>query len=59
MSQSLEKVPQPDGSFKWELVELRAVNLYEKDKPAPICPPKRRSTKKAADEESTTIYDEF
>ena len=59
MAKSLERVEKPDGSFTWELVELRAANLYEKDKPAPVCSPKRRSVKKAADEESTTTYDEF
>jgi hypothetical protein len=34
MEKHLDKVLQPDGSYKWELVELRAENLYEKDKPA-------------------------
>ncbi len=33
MSKHLDKVLQPDGSYKWELVELRACDLYEKDKP--------------------------
>ena len=35
MAESLDKVLQPDGTYKWQLVELRAENLYEKDKPAP------------------------
>ena len=42
MAEHLDKVLQPDGSYKWELVELRAENLYEKDKPAPA-PRKRRA----------------
>lgn len=43
MDKHLDKVLQPDGSYKWELVELRAENLYEKDKPAPA--PRKRRTK--------------
>ena len=43
MEKHLDKVLQPDGSYKWELVELRAENLYEKDKPAPA--PRKRRTK--------------
>ena len=43
MAGHLDKVLQPDGSYKWELVELRAENLYEKDKPAPA--PRKRRTK--------------
>jgi hypothetical protein len=42
MAGHLDKVLQPDGSYKWELVELRAEDLYEKDKPAPA-PRKRRA----------------
>jgi hypothetical protein len=43
MDKHLDKVLQPDGSYKWELVELRAEDLYEKDKPAPA--PRKRRTK--------------
>lgn len=43
MAGHLDKVLQPDGSYKWELVELRAEDLYEKDKPAPA--PRKRRTK--------------
>ena len=43
MEKHLDKVLQPDGSYKWELVDLRAENLYEKDKPAPA--PRKRRTK--------------
>jgi hypothetical protein len=50
MDKHLDKVLQPDGSYKWELVELRAENLYEKDKPAPA--PRKRRTK--AEEEPAT-----
>jgi len=61
MSKSLDKVLQPDGSYKWELVELRASELYEKDKPAPAAAtPKRRSSKKLSEIESsdtTTLND--
>jgi len=42
MAEHLDKVLQPDGTYKWELVELRAEDLYEKDKPAPA-PRKRRA----------------
>jgi hypothetical protein len=55
MSKSLDKVLQPDGSYKWELVELRACELYEKDKPAatPAPAPKRRSSKKTTEVETS------
>ena len=43
MAGHLDKVLQPDGSYKWQLVELRAEDLYEKDKPAPA--PRKRRTK--------------
>ena len=43
MAEHLDKVLQPDGTYKWELVELRAEDLYEKDKPAPA--PRKRRTK--------------
>ena len=47
MDKHLDKVLQPDGTYKWELIELRAENLYEKDKPvaqpAPEPRPKRRT----------------
>ena len=46
MDKHLDKVLQPDGSYKWELVELRAENLYEKDKPAPA--PRTRRAKAEA-----------
>ena len=50
MAQSLDKVLQPDGSYKWELVELRAANLYEKDKPAkPAAKPRPKRSAKAAE----------
>jgi len=50
MDKHLDKVLQPDGSYKWELVELRAENLYEKDKPAeapaaPAAAARKRRTK--------------
>ena len=45
MDKHLDKVLQPDGSYKWELVELRAENLYEKDKPAAAPAPRKRRTK--------------
>ena len=50
MDKHLDKVLQPDGSYKWELVELRAENLYEKDKPAE--PPAARKRRTKAEEES-------
>jgi hypothetical protein len=62
MAESLDKVLQPDGTYKWELVELRAANLYEKDKPKEVKPasqprPKRRS--KAEQEIPQTAEYEF
>jgi len=56
MSKHLDKVLQPDGSYKWELVELRACDLYEKDKP-PVEEekPAKRSRKATADFEPTEI----
>ncbi len=54
MSKHLDKVLQPDGSYKWELVELRACDLYEKDKPpAEEEKPAKRSRKATADFEAT------
>ena len=52
MAGHLDKVLQPDGSYKWELVELRAENLYEKDKPAPA-PRKRRAKAEESAPETT------
>ncbi len=48
MSKHLDKVLQPDGSYKWELVELRACELYEKDKP-PVEEEKPKRARKAAE----------
>ena len=48
MCKSLEKVLKPDGSYVWELVELRE----KQPEPAPVVPkPVRR--RKAAPEKST------
>jgi len=46
MGQSLEKVLQPDGSHKWELVELREPQPEPK-----VCKPTRKR-KPAADSAS-------
>lgn len=54
MGQSLDKVLQPDGSYKWELVDLREENLYPEKKAAPA--PARRRTKKAAEPKPFTPY---
>ena len=61
MSKHLDKVLQPDGSYKWELVELRAENLYEKDKPAPEAAPepRKRKTKESVLETPETTETEF
>lgn len=55
MDKHLDKVLQPDGSYKWELVELRAENLYEKDKPAeaPAAPAAIRKRRTKFDEPAT------
>jgi hypothetical protein len=53
MGQSLEKVLQPDGSHKWELVELR------EPQPEPaVCKPTRKR-KPAADSASKTPTPDF
>jgi len=54
MAESLDKVLQPDGTYKWQLVELRAENLYEKDKPAPEPEPVVRKTRRGKIDETTT-----
>jgi len=60
MSKHLDKVLQPDGSYKWELVELRACELYEKDKP-PVEEekPAKRSRKAATEAEPTETPETF
>tara|TARA_B100000497_G_C7322268_1_gene214867 strand:- start:105 stop:290 length:186 start_codon:yes stop_codon:yes gene_type:complete len=48
MGKSLEKVLKPDGSYVWELVELRE----KQPEPAPeVCKPVRK--RKAAPQKST------
>lgn len=47
MSKHLAEVLQPDGTTKWELVELRASELYDKDKPATVEEEKPKRTRKA------------
>ncbi len=61
MDKHLDKVLQPDGSYKWELVELRAEILYEKDKPAPepAAEPRKRKTKESVLEIPVTPETEF
>jgi hypothetical protein len=61
MDKHLDKVLQPDGTYKWELVELRAENLYEKDKPAPepAPEPRKRKTKESVLETPETPETEF
>ena len=61
MDKHLDKVLQPDGTYKWELVELRAENLYEKDKPAPepASEPRKRKTKESVLETPETPETEF
>ena len=54
MAESLDKVLQPDGTYKWQLVELRAENLYEKDKPAPEPEPLVRKTRGTKTDEPPT-----
>lgn len=52
MAESLDKVLQPDGTYKWQLVELRAENLYEKDKPAVEPEPVARKTRRPKTDEN-------
>lgn len=60
MAESLDKVLQPDGSYKWELVELRAVNLYEKDKPKEVkSEPRAKRRTKPTESPFLTTPDEY
>jgi len=60
MSKHLDKVLQADGSYKWELVELRACDLYEKDKP-PVEEekPSKRGRKATSEAETTETPETF
>jgi len=53
MGKSLDKVLQPDGSYKWELVELREPQPEPK-----VCKPTRKR-KPAADSASTPSSPDF
>jgi|DEB0MinimDraft_3_1074331.scaffolds.fasta_scaffold421454_2 hypothetical protein len=60
MAESLDKVLQPDGTYKWELVELRAANLYEKDKPKEVkSEPRAKRRTKSIDSTPVTTPDEY
>ena len=54
MAQSLDKVLQPDGTYKWELVDLNDAYVGRGDAPAkePAEPTRKRRTK--TEETSTT-----
>ena len=57
MAQSLAKVLQPDGSYKWEMVELveaRTKGLSEKPAPEPKAAPKATKKTKATKVEEPT-----
>jgi hypothetical protein len=60
MAESLDKVLQPDGTYKWELVELRAANLYEKDKPKEVkSEPRTKRRTKSAESAPVPTPDEY
>ena len=51
MSKSIDRVLQPDGSYKWEEVELK----NEADEAPVVCPaPEPKATKKKATKKKTT-----
>ena len=56
MAKSLDKVLQPDGTYKWELVEPTASEKMGNGPEAPVvCPaPKPKATKKKAAKRETT-----
>ena len=56
MAKSLDKVLQPDGTYKWELVEPTASEKMGNGPEAPVvCPaPKPKVTKKKTAKKKTT-----
>lgn len=52
MGRSLEKVLQPDGSYKWELVELREPQPEPK-----VCKPTRKRKLAADSASESTSFD--
>ena len=51
MSKSIDRVLQPDGSYRWEEVELK----NEADEAPVVCPaPKPKATKKKPAKKKTT-----
>ena len=56
MVKSLDKVLQPDGTYKWELVEPTASERMGNGPEAPaVCPaPSSKATKKKAAKKKTT-----
>ena len=56
MAKSLDKVLQPDGTYKWELVEPTASEKMGNGPEAPVvCPsPTPKATKKKAPKKKTT-----
>ena len=56
MAKSLDKVLQPDGTYKWELVEPTQSEKMGNGPEAPaVCPaPKPKATKKKSTKKKTT-----
>jgi hypothetical protein len=52
MAESLDYVLQPDGTYKWQMVELRAADLYETatEEPEPAVRKYTRKTKETETE---------
>lgn len=46
MGQALDKVLQPDGSYKWEMVELTEARTKGEDKKAEKAEPAPKTTRK-------------
>jgi len=47
MGQALDKVLQPDGSYKWEMVELTEARTKGEEKKAEKAEPAPKTTKKS------------
>ena len=59
MSKSLDKVLQPDGTYKWELVEpTLSERMGNGPEACPAPQPKTESKKKATKKKSTNILSE-
>ena len=54
MSKSLDKVLQPDGTYKWELVEPTLSEKMGNGPEAPVTPEPKATKKKVAKKKTTS-----